>query len=49
MNGVDRNRSGIADHLNIDPLFVRVGFVLGTVFGFGSFVVIYLAIALLAD
>jgi phage shock protein C len=41
--------AGIADHLNIDPLFVRVGFVLGTVFGFGSFVVIYLAIALLAD
>jgi len=41
--------AGIANTLNIDPLIVRAVFVLGTVFGFGSFVLIYLAIALLAD
>lgn len=41
--------AGIADYLNADPLIVRAVFVLGTVFGVGSFILIYLAIALLAD
>lgn len=41
--------SGIANYTNVDPLIVRLVFLAGTVFGFGSFVLIYLAIALLAD
>lgn len=41
--------AGIADYFGIDPLAVRIGFVLGTLIGFGSFILIYLAIALLAD
>jgi len=41
--------AGIGNYLGIDPLLVRVGFVLGTLFGFGSFILIYLAIALIAD
>ena len=39
---------GIANYTGIDPLIVRGVFVLGTLFGFGSFVLIYLVIALLA-
>ena len=41
--------AGIANYTNVDPMIVRLAFVAGTVFGFGSFVLIYLAIALLAD
>lgn len=41
--------SGIGSYFGIDPLLVRIGFVLGTLFGFGSFILIYLAIALIAD
>lgn len=41
--------SGLANYMNVDPMIVRVVFVLGTLFGFGSFILIYLAIALLAD
>jgi phage shock protein PspC (stress-responsive transcriptional regulator) len=41
--------AGIANYLNVDPLIVRAVFVLGALFGVGSFIVIYLAIALLAD
>jgi phage shock protein PspC (stress-responsive transcriptional regulator) len=41
--------AGIGNYLGIDPLLVRVGFVLGTLIGFGSFILIYLAIALIAD
>ena len=41
--------AGIANAMNVDPLIVRLVFVAGTIFGFGSFVLIYLAIALLAD
>ena len=40
--------AGIANYTNIDPLVVRLVFVAGTILGFGSFVLIYLAIALLA-
>ena len=41
--------SGIARYFGWDPLVVRLAFVLGTVLGFGSFIIVYLAIALLAD
>ncbi|RKF22971.1 PspC domain-containing protein [Altericroceibacterium spongiae] len=41
--------AGIADYLGIDPLIVRLVFAIGTVVGFGSFIVIYLLIALLAN
>jgi phage shock protein PspC (stress-responsive transcriptional regulator) len=41
--------AGIADYFGIDAMLVRVGFVLGTLLGFGSFILIYLAIALIAD
>ena len=39
---------GIANYMNIDPLIVRLVFVIGTLVGFGSFLLIYLAIWLLA-
>jgi phage shock protein C len=41
--------AGLANYMNVDPLIVRAVFVAGTIFGFGSFILIYLAIALLAD
>jgi phage shock protein PspC (stress-responsive transcriptional regulator) len=41
--------AGLANRFGGDPLVWRLIFVLGTVFGFGSLVVIYLAIGLLAD
>jgi phage shock protein PspC (stress-responsive transcriptional regulator) len=41
--------AGLASHFGMDPMIVRLIFVLGTVIGFGSFILIYLAIALLAD
>ncbi|WP_324826850.1 PspC domain-containing protein [Qipengyuania zhejiangensis] len=41
--------AGIARYFGIDTTLVRIGFVLGTLLGFGSFILIYLAIALIAD
>ncbi len=41
--------AGLANYMNVDPMVVRLVFVAGTIFGFGTFVLIYLAIALLAD
>ena len=41
--------SGLARYMNADPMIVRLIFLAGTIFGFGSFILIYLAIALLAD
>ena len=41
--------AGIADYLSIDTMLVRIGFVAGALLGFGSFILIYLAIALIAD
>ena len=41
--------AGLANLMKVDPMIVRVVFVLGTILGFGSFILIYLAIALLAD
>ncbi len=41
--------AGIADYFRIDPLLVRIGFVVGTLVGFGSLILVYLLIALIAD
>ena len=41
--------AGIGRHFGVDTNLVRIGFVLGTLFGFGSFIIIYLAIGLIAD
>ena len=38
-----------ADKLNIDPVWVRVGFVLATILGFGSPIFIYLVIGLILN
>lgn len=40
--------SGIANYFNLDPLIVRLVFAVGAVAGVGSFILIYLAIWLLA-
>lgn len=41
--------SGIAKFFGWDVNLVRIGFALGTVFGFGSLILVYLAIGLIAD
>jgi phage shock protein C len=41
--------AGIGNYFGVDTTLVRIGFVLGTVLGFGSFLLIYLAIGLIAD
>jgi phage shock protein C len=41
--------AGLANYFKVDPMIVRAVFVIGTLVGFGSFILIYLAIALLAD
>lgn len=41
--------SGIADSFGWDATLVRAGFVIGTLIGFGSLILVYLAIGLLAD
>ena len=41
--------AGIADYFNVDVTLVRVGWVLGTLLGFGSLILVYLAIGLIAD
>lgn len=40
---------GIANYFNVDPMWVRIGFAAGTIIGFGSLILVYLAIALIAD
>lgn len=40
---------GIANYFGIDPMLVRIGFVAGTLIGFGSLLVVYIATALIAD
>jgi phage shock protein C len=40
---------GIANYFGIDATWVRIGFVAGTLIGFGSLLLVYLAIALIAD
>jgi len=41
--------AGLARRFNIDPTIVRLIFVIGTLIGFGSFVLVYFLVALLAD
>lgn len=40
---------GIANYFNVDPMIVRLIFVAGTLIGFGSLLIVYIAIALIAD
>lgn len=40
---------GIANYFNLDPMIVRLVFVAGTLIGFGSLLIVYIAIALIAD
>ncbi len=41
--------SGIANYAGIDPMIVRLGFVIGAILSVGTAGFIYLAIALIAD
>lgn len=41
--------AGIATYFGINPLVVRIAFAAGTILGFGSLILVYLAIALIAD
>jgi len=41
--------AGLANYFGMDPLVMRLIFVAGTLIGFGSFILIYLVIWLLAD
>jgi len=41
--------SGIANYTGWDANLVRIGFAVGTIFGFGSLILVYLAIGLIAD
>lgn len=40
---------GIANYFGMDPLIVRIVFAVGAIAGFGTFILLYLAIWLLAD
>lgn len=41
--------AGMADYFGWDVTLIRVGWVVGTLLGFGSLILIYLAIGLIAD
>ena len=41
--------AGIANYFGWDVNLVRIGFALGTVLGFGSLLLVYLVIGLIAD
>jgi phage shock protein PspC (stress-responsive transcriptional regulator) len=41
--------AGLANYFGMDPLVMRLIFVAGTLIGFGSFIIVYLLIWLLAD
>lgn len=41
--------AGIGNYFGIDTNIVRIGFVVGTLIGFGSLILVYLAIGLIAD
>lgn len=36
--------AGLAEYLNIDPTLVRLLFAIGTVFGFGSLILVYIVL-----
>lgn len=40
---------GIANHFDVDPTMVRIGFVIGAFVSVGTTALIYLAIGLIAD
>lgn len=40
--------AGLANKFDVDPIWIRLLFVTGTLVGFGSFILIYLLIALIA-
>lgn len=41
--------SGMADYFGVDVTLIRAGWVVGTLLGFGSLIIVYLAIGLIAD
>ena len=41
--------AGLADYFGMDATLIRILFVLGTLVGFGSLVLVYIAIGLIAD
>lgn len=41
--------AGISDYFGVDVTFVRLAWVIGTLLGFGSLILVYLAIGLIAD
>ncbi len=41
--------AGIADYFNLDVTMVRIAWVVGTLLGFGSLVLVYLVIAVIAN
>lgn len=41
--------SGIANYTGIDTFWVRLATVLGTIFGIGSLVIVYIIVALIAQ
>jgi phage shock protein PspC (stress-responsive transcriptional regulator) len=41
--------AGLADYFGMYPLVMRLIFVAGTLIGFGSFIIVYLLVWLLAD
>ena len=41
--------AGMADYFGVDVTLVRIAWVLGTLLGFGSLILIYIAIGLIAD
>lgn len=41
--------SGIADYFGVDVTLIRLAWVVGTLVGFGSLLLIYVAIGLIAD
>lgn len=41
--------AGLADYFGLDITLVRVAWVLGTLLGFGTLILIYLAIGFIAD
>ncbi len=38
---------GLGEYFNIDPTLIRILFVLGTVFGFGSLILVYLVLMII--
>jgi phage shock protein C len=41
--------AGLADYTGLDVTLIRVAWVIGTLLGFGSLILVYLAIGLIAD